>query len=103
MLFQIWAEGKEPSTKREDVIDCMNHSAFYSLVSAPWLSVAQRWLLSLRLSHSGPSGQSPLLKALSGNYSAPLIVTSTSNSVYLRWSSDHAYNRKGFKIRYSGK
>ncbi|XP_072863625.1 CUB and sushi domain-containing protein 2 isoform X5 [Chlorocebus sabaeus] len=49
----------------------------------------------------GPSGQSPLLKALSGNYSAPLIVTSTSNSVYLRWSSDHAYNRKGFKIRYS--
>lgn len=50
----------------------------------------------------GPSGQSPLLKALSGNYSAPLVVTSTSNSVYLRWSSDHAYNRKGFKIRYSG-
>ncbi|KAK1340237.1 hypothetical protein QTO34_018803 [Cnephaeus nilssonii] len=49
----------------------------------------------------GPSGQSPLLKALSGNYSAPLVVTSTSNSVYLRWSSDHAYNRKGFKIRYS--
>ncbi|XP_038307699.1 CUB and sushi domain-containing protein 2 isoform X5 [Canis lupus familiaris] len=49
----------------------------------------------------GPSGQSPLLKALSGNYSAPLIVTSSSNSVYLRWSSDHAYNRKGFKIRYS--
>lgn len=53
-------------------------------------------------SHPGPSGQSPLLKALSGNYSAPLVVTSTSNSVYLRWSSDHAYNRKGFKIRYSG-
>ncbi|KAL0604877.1 CUB and sushi domain-containing protein 2 [Plecturocebus cupreus] len=49
----------------------------------------------------GPSGQSPLLKALSGNYSAPLIFTSSSNSVYLRWSSDHAYNRKGFKIRYS--
>ncbi|XP_078308210.1 CUB and sushi domain-containing protein 2 isoform X3 [Panthera onca] len=49
----------------------------------------------------GPSGQSPLLKALSGNYSAPLIVTSSSNTVYLRWSSDHAYNRKGFKIRYS--
>ncbi|XP_075409854.1 CUB and sushi domain-containing protein 2 isoform X3 [Tenrec ecaudatus] len=49
----------------------------------------------------GPSGQSPLLKALSGNYSAPLVVTSSSNTVYLRWSSDHAYNRKGFKIRYS--
>lgn len=52
---------------------------------------------------AGPSGQSPLLLSLSGNYSAPLTVTSSGNSVYLRWSSDHAYNRKGFKIRYSGK
>ncbi|OWK58649.1 CUB and sushi domain-containing protein 1 [Lonchura striata] len=49
----------------------------------------------------GPSGQSPLLLSLSGNYSAPLTVTSSGNSVFLRWSSDHAYNRKGFKIRYS--
>uniref|UniRef100_A0A8C3UBV4 CUB and Sushi multiple domains 2 n=1 Tax=Catharus ustulatus TaxID=91951 RepID=A0A8C3UBV4_CATUS len=49
----------------------------------------------------GPSGQSPLLLSLSGNYSAPLTVSSSSNSVFLRWSSDHAYNRKGFKIRYS--
>uniref|UniRef100_A0A672UVJ0 CUB and Sushi multiple domains 2 n=1 Tax=Strigops habroptila TaxID=2489341 RepID=A0A672UVJ0_STRHB len=49
----------------------------------------------------GPSGQSPLLLSLSGNYSAPLTVTSSGNRVYLRWSSDHAYNRKGFKIRYS--
>uniref|UniRef100_A0A5F8G3Y3 CUB and Sushi multiple domains 2 n=1 Tax=Monodelphis domestica TaxID=13616 RepID=A0A5F8G3Y3_MONDO len=49
----------------------------------------------------GPSGQSPLLIALSGNYSAPLTVTSSGNNVYLRWSSDHAYNRKGFKIRYA--
>uniref|UniRef100_A0A8B9RZV4 CUB and Sushi multiple domains 2 n=1 Tax=Accipiter nisus TaxID=211598 RepID=A0A8B9RZV4_9AVES len=49
----------------------------------------------------GPSGQSPLLLSLSGNYSAPLTVTSSGNKVYLRWSSDHAYNRKGFKIRYS--
>ncbi|KAI1231214.1 CUB and sushi domain-containing protein 2, partial [Lamprotornis superbus] len=48
-----------------------------------------------------PSGQSPLLLSLSGNYSAPLTVTSSGNSVFLRWSSDHAYNRKGFKIRYS--
>ncbi|KAJ7417297.1 hypothetical protein BTVI_33368 [Pitangus sulphuratus] len=49
----------------------------------------------------GPSGQSPLLLSLSGNYSAPLTVTSSGNNVFLRWSSDHAYNRKGFKIRYS--
>lgn len=52
---------------------------------------------------TGPSGQSPLLLSLSGNYSAPLTVTSSGNKVYLRWSSDHAYNRKGFKIRYFGK
>uniref|UniRef100_A0A8C9L9W8 CUB and Sushi multiple domains 2 n=1 Tax=Pavo cristatus TaxID=9049 RepID=A0A8C9L9W8_PAVCR len=49
----------------------------------------------------GPSGHSPLLLSLSGNYSSPLTVTSSGNKVYLRWSSDHAYNRKGFKIRYS--
>ncbi|XP_067329772.1 CUB and sushi domain-containing protein 2 isoform X5 [Anolis sagrei] len=49
----------------------------------------------------GPSGHSPLLLSLSGNYSAPLTVTSTGNRVYLHWSSDHAYNRKGFRIRYS--
>ncbi|XP_062818489.1 CUB and sushi domain-containing protein 2 isoform X3 [Anolis carolinensis] len=49
----------------------------------------------------GPSGHSPLLLSLSGNYSAPLTVTSTGNRVYLHWSSDHANNRKGFRIRYS--
>jgi len=61
---------------------------------------------ALAVTHSsflpGPSGHSPLLLSLSGNYSAPLTVTSSGNKVYLRWSSDHAYNRKGFKIRYSG-
>ncbi|CAH2222352.1 Hypothetical predicted protein [Pelobates cultripes] len=49
----------------------------------------------------GPSGQSHLLISLSGNYSAPLTITSSGNKVYLRWTSDHAYSRKGFKIRYS--
>ncbi|XP_053123530.1 CUB and sushi domain-containing protein 2 isoform X5 [Hemicordylus capensis] len=49
----------------------------------------------------GPSGHSPLLLSLSGNYSAPLSATSTGNRVYLHWSSDHAYSRKGFRIRYS--
>ncbi|XP_051775015.1 CUB and sushi domain-containing protein 1 [Erpetoichthys calabaricus] len=49
----------------------------------------------------GPSSQSPLLMTLSGNYSSPLSVSSTSNKVYLRWSSDHASSQKGFKIRYS--
>ncbi|XP_029427966.1 CUB and sushi domain-containing protein 2 isoform X2 [Rhinatrema bivittatum] len=49
----------------------------------------------------GTSGQSPLLIALSGNYSAPLTVSSTGNKVFLRWSSDHVYSRKGFRVRYS--
>uniref|UniRef100_A0A8C6YHL2 CUB and Sushi multiple domains 2 n=1 Tax=Naja naja TaxID=35670 RepID=A0A8C6YHL2_NAJNA len=49
----------------------------------------------------GPSGQSSLLLSLSGNYSAPLLVTSSGNRAYLHWSSDHAYSRKGFRIRYS--
>ncbi|XP_041439963.1 CUB and sushi domain-containing protein 2 isoform X1 [Xenopus laevis] len=48
----------------------------------------------------GPSGQSTLLLSLSGNYSAPLTITSSGNKVHLRWTSDHAYSRKGFKIRY---
>ncbi|XP_036410979.1 CUB and sushi domain-containing protein 2 [Megalops cyprinoides] len=49
----------------------------------------------------GPSRQSPLLRTLSGNYSAPLTITSSSNKVYLHWSSDHATSHKGFRIRYS--
>ncbi|XP_048355110.1 CUB and sushi domain-containing protein 1-like isoform X3 [Sphaerodactylus townsendi] len=49
----------------------------------------------------GPSGHSPLLLSLSGNYSAPLAATSTGNRVYLRWSSDRTDSQKGFKIRYS--
>ncbi|XP_043915904.1 CUB and sushi domain-containing protein 1-like [Protopterus annectens] len=49
----------------------------------------------------GPSAQKRLLMSLSGNYTSPLMVVSTGNNVYLRWSSDHASNRKGFKIRYS--
>uniref|UniRef100_A0A8D2L0U8 CUB and Sushi multiple domains 2 n=1 Tax=Varanus komodoensis TaxID=61221 RepID=A0A8D2L0U8_VARKO len=49
----------------------------------------------------GPTVHSPLLLSLSGNYTAPLVVTSSSNRVYLHWSSDHAYSRKGFRIRYS--
>lgn len=51
----------------------------------------------------GPSRQSPLLITLSGNYSNPLSITSSSNKVYLHWSFDHTTSHKGFRIRYSGK
>ncbi|XP_036397589.1 CUB and sushi domain-containing protein 1-like [Megalops cyprinoides] len=49
----------------------------------------------------GPSRQSPLLATLSGNYSSPLSITSSSNKVYLHWTSDHTSGHKGFRIRYS--
>uniref|UniRef100_A0A8C8DH19 CUB and Sushi multiple domains 1 n=1 Tax=Oryzias sinensis TaxID=183150 RepID=A0A8C8DH19_9TELE len=49
----------------------------------------------------GSSGQNPLLVALSGNHSSQLNFTSKTNQLYLRWSTDHATNKKGFKIRYS--
>ncbi|TSK31427.1 CUB and sushi domain-containing protein 2 [Bagarius yarrelli] len=49
----------------------------------------------------GPSRQSPLLITLSGNYSSPLSITSTSNKVYLHWSFDHTSRHKGFRIRYT--
>lgn len=52
--------------------------------------------------YPGPSRQSPLLITLSGNYSSPLSITSSSNKVYLHWSFDHTTSHKGFRIRYSG-
>ncbi|XP_023815635.1 CUB and sushi domain-containing protein 2 isoform X1 [Oryzias latipes] len=50
---------------------------------------------------NGPSRQSPLLLTLSGNYSSPLSITSSSNKVYLHWSFDHTTSHKGFHLRYS--
>ncbi|XP_043916396.1 CUB and sushi domain-containing protein 1-like [Protopterus annectens] len=49
----------------------------------------------------GPTGQSPLLTTLSGNHTVQLNFTSKGSQLYLRWSSDHATNKKGFKILYS--
>lgn len=57
---------------------------------------------SLHAFNAGPSRQSPLLITLSGNYSSPLSITSSSNKVYLHWSFDHTTSHKGFRIRYSG-
>ncbi|XP_073531495.1 CUB and sushi domain-containing protein 1 isoform X2 [Phyllobates terribilis] len=49
----------------------------------------------------GPSGQSSLIVALSGNITGQHNFTSKSNNIFLRWSTDHATSKKGFKIRYS--
>ncbi|KAM4836887.1 CUB and sushi domain-containing protein 1 [Thomomys bottae] len=49
----------------------------------------------------GSSGQSPLLVVLSGNHTEQSNFTSKSHQLYLRWSTDHATSKKGFKIRYA--
>ncbi|XP_071998418.1 CUB and sushi domain-containing protein 1 isoform X2 [Engystomops pustulosus] len=49
----------------------------------------------------GPSGQSSLIVALSGNITGKHNFTSKSNNIFLRWSTDHATSKKGFKLRYS--
>ncbi|XP_045432188.1 CUB and sushi domain-containing protein 1 isoform X1 [Pipistrellus kuhlii] len=49
----------------------------------------------------GSSGQSPLLVVLSGNHTEQAHFTSRGSQLFLRWSTDHATSKKGFKIRYS--
>ncbi|XP_035867009.1 CUB and sushi domain-containing protein 1 [Phyllostomus discolor] len=49
----------------------------------------------------GPSGQSPLLVVLSGNHTEPLNFTSRGSQLFLRWSTDHATSKRGFRIRYA--
>ncbi|XP_075718053.1 CUB and sushi domain-containing protein 1 [Rhinoderma darwinii] len=49
----------------------------------------------------GPTGQSSLIVALSGNITGQHNFTSKSSNIFLRWSTDHATSKKGFKIRYS--
>lgn len=51
---------------------------------------------------AGSSGQSPLLVVLSGNHTEQARFTSRGSQLFLRWSTDHATSKKGFKIRYSG-
>ncbi|XP_074185389.1 CUB and sushi domain-containing protein 1 isoform X1 [Rhinolophus sinicus] len=49
----------------------------------------------------GPSGQSPVLAVLSGNHTQQSNFTSRGPQLYLRWSTDHATSKKGFRIRYA--
>lgn len=80
----------------------VDHNELFSKPSAGGglrVSMSGSLLSSLQ---PGPSRQSPLLITLSGNYSSPLSITSSSNKVYLHWSFDHTTSHKGFRIRYSG-
>ncbi|XP_067840108.1 CUB and sushi domain-containing protein 1-like [Heptranchias perlo] len=49
----------------------------------------------------GPTGQNRLLIALSGNHTGQMNFTSTGSQLYLRWSTDHATSKRGFKIQYT--
>lgn len=54
------------------------------------------------ISPAGSSGQSPLLVILSGNHSEQSNFTSRGHQLFLRWSTDHATSKRGFRIRYTG-
>nr|XP_032815088.1 CUB and sushi domain-containing protein 3-like isoform X2 [Petromyzon marinus] len=48
----------------------------------------------------GPTNQSPRLLTLSGNISSPISVRSRGHQVHVRWSTDQATSRRGFKLQY---
>lgn len=50
--------------------------------------------------HDGPTSSSPLLDRVCGN-TLPRSVTSTQNTVYVRFRSDSSQNRRGFSLRFS--
>lgn len=74
----------------------------FLLCTKSWIPLNSNLNFSPPCVYPGPSRQSPLLITLSGNYSSPLSITSSSNKVYLHWSFDHTTSHKGFRIRYSG-
>ncbi|KTG40098.1 hypothetical protein cypCar_00017639, partial [Cyprinus carpio] len=48
----------------------------------------------------GPNIYSQSLAVLSGDLSVPFNITTTGHQLFLRWSSDHGTNKKGFRITY---
>uniref|UniRef100_A0AAR2IVV0 CUB and Sushi multiple domains 3a n=1 Tax=Pygocentrus nattereri TaxID=42514 RepID=A0AAR2IVV0_PYGNA len=48
----------------------------------------------------GPNIYSQSLAVLSGDLAVPFSLTTTGHQLFLRWSSDHGTNRKGFHITY---
>ncbi|XP_016429682.1 CUB and sushi domain-containing protein 3-like [Sinocyclocheilus rhinocerous] len=48
----------------------------------------------------GPNIYSQSLAVLSGDLSVPFNMTTTGHQLFLRWSSDHGTNKKGFRITY---
>ncbi|XP_027868692.1 CUB and sushi domain-containing protein 3-like isoform X5 [Xiphophorus couchianus] len=48
----------------------------------------------------GPNIYSQSLSTLSGDIETPFNLTTTGHQLLLRWSTDHATNRRGFHIRY---
>ncbi|XP_056125886.1 CUB and sushi domain-containing protein 3 isoform X4 [Rhinichthys klamathensis goyatoka] len=50
----------------------------------------------------GPNVYSQSLAVLSGDQRVPFNITTTGHQLFLRWSSDHGTNKKGFRIAYVG-
>ncbi len=51
---------------------------------------------------AGPNIYSQSLAVLSGELSLPFNITTTGHQMFLRWSSDHGTNKKGFRVTYVG-
>ncbi|XP_061076047.1 LOW QUALITY PROTEIN: CUB and sushi domain-containing protein 3-like [Conger conger] len=48
----------------------------------------------------GPTIHSQSLASLSGDHPTPFNISTTGHQLFLRWSSDHGTNKKGFNLRY---
>lgn len=59
------------------------------------------WFVSVCIC-PGPNVYSPSLAVLSGDQRVPFNLTTTGHQLFLRWSSDHGTNKKGFRITYVG-
>lgn len=58
--------------------------------------------LFIYLLFAGPNIYSQSLAVLSGDLRVPFNITTTGHQLFLRWSSDHGTNKKGFRITYVG-
>ncbi|KAJ8415730.1 hypothetical protein AAFF_G00402870 [Aldrovandia affinis] len=50
----------------------------------------------------GATIHSQSLASLSGDLATPFNISTTGHQLFLRWSSDHGTNKKGFNLRYVG-
>lgn len=66
------------------------------------MSLQSSYVTDFLLFFAGPNIYSPSLAVLSGDLSVPFNMSTTGHQLFLRWSSDHGTNKKGFRITYVG-